>query len=190
MALPAALQAQTAPLVQGFPAAEVHYELGGAATKEARLPGPRETPDSAPAADDPFRFPERVPSTLLGDAPAGVAIGALSVFGSEERGDGRDVLRLGTALTSGRTTTGVSFSYDDDWASTRSEVFVDYALTDAFSVGLSGILTDDGDTAADPIARLGLSAAWSLESGSFVQGGVADAPDTSAVFGVSLGLRF
>ena len=142
------------------------------------------------APDEPFQYPFRPPPSLLRDGRSETALGHLSVFGSEAREDGRDVLRLGTALTRGKTTTGISLTYRDEELATRSEVFVDYALSDAFSVGVSGIVSSDGATEKDPVARLGVSAAYSLDSGTFLQGAIADAPDTSPVIGLSVGLRF
>lgn len=168
---------------------DVRYELGGAAVM-ALIPLSPPDPATRVGPREPFRYPYRPPSSLLRDGQSATALGQLSVFGRKDREDGRDVLRLGTALTRGKTTTGVSLTYRDEELATRSEVFVDYALTETFSVGVSGILSSDETSEEDPVARLGISAAYSLESGTFLQGGIADAPDASPIFGLSVGLRF
>ena len=171
------------------PNAEVRYELGGAASLSATVPPPVIITEPEPNSRT-FRFPDIAPGTIDSDGASPTTFGDLSVFGGERREAGRDVLRLGTAITQGRTTTGVSVSYREDNVATRSEVFVDYALTDAFSMAISGIVTDMGGTAPEPVTRLGLSAAFATGAGSFVQGGIADAPDESPVFGLAVGLRF
>lgn len=169
--------------------ADVQYELGGAAQMSVAAPSLRKlTASSAPA--EPFRYPYRPPSSLLRDGRSDTALGELSVFGREDREDGRDVLRLGTALTRGRTTTGLSLTYRDEELAARSELFVDYALSDVFTVGVSGILSSDASEDEDPVARLGVSAAYSLQSGTFLQGAISDARDSSPEFGLSVGLRF
>lgn len=169
--------------------ADVQYELGGAAQMAMVNPSsPNLTERVTPK--EPFRYPYRPPSSLLQDGRSNTALGELSVFGREDREDGRDVLRLGTALTRGKTTTGLSLTYRDEQLATRSEVFVDYALTEAFTVGVSGILSNEIASEEDPVAKIGISAAYSLDDDTFLQGAFENAPDASPVFGLSVGLRF
>lgn len=169
--------------------ADVRYELGGAAQMALAAPVAKD-PTGRVGPREPFRYPYRPPSSLLRDGRSNTRLGQLSVFGREVREDGRDVLRLGTALTRGKTTTGLSLTYRDEELATRSELFVDYALTESFTVGVSGILSSDESSEDDPVARLGISAAYSLDGGTFLQGAIADAPDASPIFGLSVGLRF
>lgn len=187
--LPAILSAQTLPDQGAIPAPGVEYELGGAAIFAATLPRGGQLHRSDPEADD-FRFPDIAPDTLLNGGTSYTPLGEVSIFGGERSEDGRDVVRFGTALTRGRTTTGVSISYGEDEAATRSELFVDYALTESFSFAVSGIVSEEGGNAPEAVTRLGLSAAFATGKGNFVQGGIANAPDRSPVFGVSVGLRF
>ncbi|MBT8426367.1 MAG: hypothetical protein KJO67_15440 [Silicimonas sp.] len=187
---PVPAAAQSLPTGGSLATAPLEYQLGGAATFSVRT-SPTATFTPAESPEESIRFPVRVPSSALSNDPqAGTVLGDLLIFGSETQEDGRDVVRLGTAIKRGRTTTGVSFSYYEDESPTRSEVFVDYALTDSFSLGVSGIMSEIGSATDEPVTRLGLSAAYATGGGSFVQGGIADAPDTSPVFGVSMGLRF
>lgn len=167
----------------------VEYRLGGAAEVSVRAPQVRVSALGS-GSTARFRYPDRIPLRVERDALSDTVLGQLSVFGSEGLEDGRDVLRLGSALTRGKTTTGFSVTYGDEVEPSRSEVFVDYALTEAFSVGVSGIVSDEGQMTKESVARLGLSASYALKGGSFLQGGVADAPDTSPVFGLAVGLRF
>lgn len=182
----AVAQAIPEAVLQG---ADVQYELGGAAQMAIAAPSTLDLTESV-GPKEPFRYPYRPPSSLLRDGRSNTALGQLSVFGREDVEDGRDVLRLGTALTRGRTTTGLSLTYRDEELATRSELFVDYALSDSFTVGVSGILSSEDTSEEEPVARLGISAAYSLEGGTFLQGAFADAPDASPVFGLSVGLRF
>jgi hypothetical protein len=117
-------------------------------------------------------------------------LGPATVFVSEGRDDGRDALELGTFLRRGQARAGLSVTYlETDAQVKRSELFVDYALSERFSVGLSGILDAElGDT--EPVRQLGLNAEYSTSGGAFLQGGVAGAPDFDPVIGLSIGLRF
>ena len=187
--LPFEAQSQTSPSVVPPSIAEFDYQLGGAAKIAGRVPS-RSPLASTETVAQGFRYPERSPASLLARNAQPFGIGRLSIFGSEDKEDGRDVLRLGTAFTQGRATTGVSVTYGEEAETTRSEIFVDYALTESLSVGLSGLLSEERRPTDAPVTGLGISAAYTLEGGSFLQGGVADAVDTAPVFGLSLGLRF
>ena len=182
-------QAQAIPDLTESPGPEMEFELGGSANLAARLT-PEDNISGSTDNQTGFRYPVIPPVSLLTAAGHSYDPGDLSVFGGGETQDGEDVLRLGSALTRGRTTTGISVTYGSERQRTRSEVFLDYAVTDSFSVGLSGILAQDGRRTEKPLARLGISAAYTLEDGSFLQGGVANAPDTDPVLGLSLGFRF
>ena len=170
-------------------ASGVQYELGGSAMLASRAPDVFEPakPDRNTLAP---RFPDRIPIQLVGDTVGITSFGEISVFGGEDVEEGQDTLHLGTALTRGRTTTGISITYRDEMTPSRSEVFVDYALSENISVGVSGILSEDAETPDESVARFGLSAAYASTSGTFIQGGFADAPNESAVFGLAVGLKF
>ena len=183
----AAAQSLVPPIDTGAEA--LGYELGGAAMLAARAPEAAIQVRPQVNVLSP-RYPDRVPTALLGAPISTTTFGDISVFGGEDKEDGQNVLRLGTALTRGRTTTGLSITYRDELTPSRSEVFVDYALSDTVRVGLSGIFTEDAEAPDDPVARLGLSAAIALDTGAFIQGGIADAPDEQPVFGLALGLKF
>ena len=187
--LPFEAQSQTSPPLAPPSLPDLEYQLGGAAAIEGRVET-RAPLASTETVTHGFRYPERLPASLLARNAQPFGLGRLSIFGSEEKEDGRDVLRLGTAFSQGRTTTGVSVTYGQEAETTRSEIFVDYALTESLSVGLSGLLSEESRPADAPVSGLGISATYTLEGGSFLQGGVADAVDTAPVFGLSLGLRF
>ena len=187
--LPLKVQAQTSPPLDSPSVADQEFQLGGAATISGRVPRTSAL-TSTETTTPSFRYPERLPAALLARNAQPFGTGRLSIFGSEEKEDGRDVLRLGTSFSQGRARTGVSVTYGRQAATTQSEIFVNYALTETMSVGLSGMLTEENRSVERSATRLGLNAAYTLEGGSFLQGGVADAVDTSPVFGLSLGLRF
>ena len=187
--LPFEAHSQTSPPLVPPSLPELEYRLGGAATIAGRVPTQSPVASTDTVAHG-FRYPERLPASLLARSAQPFGMGRLSIFGSEEKEDGRDVLRLGTAFSQGRATTGVSVTYGEETETTRSEIFVDYALTESLSVGLSGLLSEERRPTDPPVTGLGISAAYTLEGGSFLQGGVADAVDTAPVFGLSLGLRF
>ncbi len=164
------------------------FRLGGAATRPAIIA-------TAPVEDTAERDnPQRL-SLPLGAIPDAMSrseseLGPATIFVSEGVDDGRDALELGTFLRRGQARAGLSVTYLETEAQVaRSEVFLDYALSEQFSVGLSGILDSElGDT--EPVRQLGLNAEYSTSGGAFLQGGVAGAADFDPVIGLSVGLRF
>ena len=163
------------------------FRLGGAAMRAATTAtGPLSEPD------DPVvpRLTLPLNSNLDEYTRQESSLGPATVFIVEGLDGGRDALELGTFLSRGQARAGVSVTYLETEAEVaRSEVFLDYALTDQFSVGVSGILDAElGDT--DPVRQLGLNAEYSGAGGTFVQGGVAGAADYDPVIGLSVGLRF
>lgn len=163
------------------------FRLGGAATRPAVVPT-QPTEEPAPSAETRLSLPlGAVPDAMTRSEKV---LGPATVFVSEGMEDGRDALELGTFLRRGQARAGLSVTYLETQAQLkRSELFVDYALSDRFSVGLSGILDAElGDT--EPVRQLGLNAEYSTSGGAFLQGGVAGAADFDPVIGLSIGLRF
>lgn len=188
MVCPFAVAAQTAD--QALVTSEIEYELGGATVPTERRSATLLFDDDAGARLLPFRFPDRAPPALLREGRTDTGLGELTIFGGETTDAGQDMLRLGTALTQGKTTTGFSVTYSEEAAPARSEVFIDVAITEALSLGVSGFLSSDGAGFEDAVKSIGLSAAYTRKDGTFLQGGIAAAGETDPVFGVSMGLRF
>ena len=170
-------------------APSLEYRLGGAAGLAATLPKAPEpaTPETGLVT---LRYPDHDPVEAMPASRLRTDLGEIAFFGGDDMRGGQEVLRLGTAVTRGTATAGFAVVYEEGAFPSRSEVFVDYALTDAFSVGVAGIVYDEASGADDPAARIGLNAAYATEAGTFLQGGVAHAPDTRPIFGLSLGLEF
>ncbi len=117
------------------------------------------------------------------------AVDQVVVFGGAESSGSEDYFRLGSEVTTGAATAGVDLTYQPEQRSlSRSQIYVDYALNDRITLGLAGLRDEAPD--ADPINRLGMSAAFTTQSGSYVQGGVAGAPDEDALFDLAIGFRF
>jgi hypothetical protein len=117
-------------------------------------------------------------------------LGGATVFLSEGLDAGREAFELGTFLSRGQARAGMSVTYIEASSQiARSELFVDYAISEQFTVGVSGILDAELDT-AEPVRQLGLSAEYSTSQGTFIQGGVAGAADYDPIIGLSVGLRF
>ena len=115
--------------------------------------------------------------------------GLVLTFG--ESWNGRDVFHLGTSLTRGATTAGVSVTYEDTNGDlTAGKLYVDYAVTARMSVGVSGILTNEITVDDSPVPLLGLNAELTGRNGGFVQGGVSNAGQAEPIFGLAVGLRF
>lgn len=172
--------ANTAPLVE--------YQLGGSATRSnvqrLRLPS---------ASDAPPRLRVSVPRLVreTSETVQPTPFGGLRLYFGEAWTDGDDVFQLGTALTRGQTTAGVSVTYQGDLdALTNSELYLDYAVTSQFSIGISGGLSDTLTQDAEPLPQLGVNAELNTEAGTYLRGGVADAGGRPPVFGVAIGLRF
>ena len=166
------------------------YQLGGAATRSARLPEQRAA--VPPSATQP-RLRLSVPRLIreTGETIQRTAFGGLRIYFGEGWDDGQDVFQLGTALTRGQTTAGVSVTYEDGTQEmTSSELYIDYAVTERFSVGVSGIFNEDVTQDSAPVPQLGLSAELTSPNGSFFQGGIADTADNTPIFGLAIGLRF
>jgi hypothetical protein len=119
------------------------------------------------------------------------AYGGLRLYFGEAWTEGEEVYQLGTDITRGQTTAGLSVIYEDDQQDlTSSELYLDYALTDHLSIGISGILSDDLTEDASPVPQLGLNAALTSGNGTFLQGGISDTNANAPVFGLAIGLRF
>ncbi|MCV6592721.1 MAG: hypothetical protein OIF48_07205 [Silicimonas sp.] len=163
------------------------FRLGGALSKATVAPA---TAAPAPA---PTRLRLSVPQLIreTGKTLQRTTFGGISLYFGEAWDQGEDVFQLGTALTRGQSTAGISLTYtDSDRAVTASELYFDYAVTDRFSVGVSGIFNEDVTSGDDQVPQLGLSAALNAANGTYLQGGIADSRDTEPVFGVAIGLRF
>lgn len=163
------------------------FRLGGAASRAATV------------ADAPLVQDEDLSAPRLA-LPLGISLddgsrtesvfGPATLFVSEGVDSGRDALELGTFLSRGQARAGVSVTYLETEAQVaRSELFLDYAVTEQFSIGLSGIL-DSEVNKDEPVRQLGLNAEFATSGGAFVQGGFAGAEDYDPVIGLSVGLRF
>ena len=163
------------------------YRLGGAA---ARAPLP--SVSLPPPASLP-RLRLSVPRLILEtrEAVRSTAFGGLRFYFGEAWNQGDDVFQLGTAITRGQTTAGVSVTYEnEEYDLTSSELYLDYALTEQFSIGISGVLNQDVTIDETPVPQLGLNAELSTLGGAFVRGGVSDSANNEPIFGLAIGLRF
>lgn len=170
---------------RGF-ADEGEFRLGGAAARAATIataPIPEEEP-SAPRLALPLGM------SLDEKSRTESALGPATLFVSEGVDSGRDALEVGTFLRRGQARAGVSVTYlETESQIARSEVFLDYAVTEQFSVGLSGIVDAElGDS--QPVRQLGVNAEFETPGGTFIQGGFAGSADYQPVIGLSVGLRF
>lgn len=164
--------------------ASAQFELGGSVERAARAPAPVSATPSPRAS---LSLPLSATNTSRREAN----VLGLMLFSDEGWDDGRDAFLLGTAYTQGAATAGVSVTYLDEGAElARSELYVDYALSQNFSIGLAGILDNDFTDQDTPIPQLGVNAAFSTEGGAFFEGGISDAESSQPVFGLSIGLRF
>lgn len=163
------------------------YQLGGA-VHAARSPTKRIEPVKFGA-----RLRVSVPRLIreTQETIRRTAIGGLRVYFGEAWNEGQDVFQLGTALTNGATTAGVNVTYEDNTrALASSELYLDYAITDRFSVGVSGIINDDVTEGEDRVPQFGVNAEVNSANGAFLKGGIADSPNNTPIFGLAIGLRF
>ncbi|MEM7752455.1 MAG: hypothetical protein AAF230_03520 [Pseudomonadota bacterium] len=188
LAMPALAVAEAALAQAAASGGADEFRLGGAASRAAIVP-------TAPIVEDETSRTSPRLSLPLGAITGDLSrtegdLGPATIYLSEGTDEGRDALELGTFLRRGQARAGVAVTYLEDIAEVaRSEVFLDYALSDRFSVGLSGILDQElGDD--EPVRQLGVNAEFTTPGGAFVQGGVASASDYDPVIGLSIGLRF
>lgn len=175
------------PLVAPVFSEDGDFRLGGAATRAAR------TPDLPPVTTKErggLRLPFIVPSSQNMPASRQRILGQATMFLNEGLDFGRDALQMGTFLRRGAARAGLSVMLlEEDNSVSQSSIFVDYALSDQFSIGLAGILgTEIGDD--EDIQQFGLNAEISTEGGAFFQGGITGAENYDPVIGLSIGLRF
>ncbi len=117
-------------------------------------------------------------------------VGSLAIFRDVPFANNQDDIQMGTTLSRGSATAGISFRYNGEEAAlAQSDLFVDFALNDSIRVGIVGTLTSDGSEISEA-GLLGVSAAYATESGNFLQGSISDAPASDPIFGLSIGLRF
>ncbi len=163
-----------------------NYRLGGSADSAAGNDEPASRSLSVPTLR--LSIPTLVEETSITKhkTPFG---GLAVIFG--ESWSGRDIFHLGTALTRGQTTAGVKVSYEDGQQDrTSSELFVDYALSERFSLGLSGVLSDNLEQGSTPVPQIGVNAEVTSENGLFLQGAIADAEENNPIFGWAIGFKF
>ncbi len=164
------------------------YQLGGAIERSATVPAPGLT-----LSPEKPRLKFSVPRLFReqGGSIKETAFGKLRVFFGEGWNEGRDVFHLGTAFTRGQATAGVSVTYQNEIEElSSSELYLDYALTENFSIGVSGILNEPGDPAEDRQPQFGLNAELSTSGGTFLRGGITGAQESDPSFGLAIGLRF
>ena len=191
LALSGPVQAESLTLIDANPAqiAETsNFQLGGAVARASLPPA-----NLLAAPPQGTRLRISVPRLIreTSETIRRTAFGGVRIYFGEAWTEGEDVFQLGTALTRGQTTAGISVTYEDESQDlTSSELYLDYALTERFRVGISGILSNDVTEDASPVPQLGLNAELSSSTGTFLQGGIADSRDNTPVFGVAIGLRF
>jgi hypothetical protein len=160
------------------------FELGGSIERTARALAPMPTSPQSRAA-------LTLPLNPANSTRRETSLGGVVIYADEGWDDGRDAFRLGTAFTQGAATAGVSVTYLDEGAEvSRSELYVDYAFSQNFSVGLAGILDNDFTDQDSPIPQLGLNAAYETDGGAFFEGEISNADSAEPLFGLSIGLRF
>lgn len=162
------------------------YRFGGAARQPALLPDiPSDTAGTA------LRLSLPRPFRNAGETRREARVGDVTLFFDEGWDAGRDAFHLGTAMTLGAATAGLSMTYlDTDATLSRSELYLDYALSKRLSVGLSGILGADATGSDAPVPQFGVNAEYRAGGSAYLQGGVSDAPEAEPIFGLSVGLRF
>lgn len=166
------------------------FQLGGAASRAVLAPE-MSLVDATVAPPQPKLTLPRSPGDQALDLRE-ATFGPATFFVGSGRDAGRSAVQMGTFVSRGEARAGVSVTYlSREEELSRSEVFLDYALSRQLSVGLSGILnTEIGDI--EPVPQLGVSAEYSSEGGgAFLQGGLAaGSAQYDPVIGVSVGLRF
>ena len=117
-------------------------------------------------------------------------VGSLAIFRDVPFSNDQDDIQMGTTLSRGSTTAGVSFRYDGEEAElAQSDLFVDFAVNESIRVGIVGTLNSDGSEFSET-GQFGVNAAYATEDGNFLQGSISDAPASDPTFGLSIGLRF
>ena len=165
------------------------FQLGGSTEQAARVPTEEIIVPEPPRRTLQLGLPRAVydattitQDTIFGDA---------TFYLGEGWEAGRDAYLMGTAVTRGQATAGISITViEDERELSRSELYLDYALTDRFSVGVSGALDTTLSSSEATTPQFGLNAEFASDSGAYLQGGIADAEEADPTFGLSVGFRF
>ena len=166
------------------------FQLGGAASRAALAPDTSLNTTTTVPPQPRLTLPRSPGDQALDLREA--TFGPATFFVGSGRDAGRDAVEMGTFVSRGDARAGVSVTYlSREEEVSRSEVFVDYAVNQQLSVGVSGILNAEIDQ-DEPVPQLGVSAEYSSEGGgAFLQGGLAaGSAQYDPVIGVSVGLRF
>lgn len=164
--------------------ASAQFELGGSVERQALAQAPLET-------ISPARTPLTLPLIPDVSTRREADVLGMTLFAGQGWDDGREAYLLGSAITTGAATTGISITYLDEANElSRSELFVDYAISENFSVGVAGFLDNDFTDQDASSPQLGLNAAYATEAGTFFEGGISSTDTSEPLFGVSIGLRF
>ncbi len=183
-ALPVCADGHVGARVDAFATSSAQFELGGSVERQALAQAPLETVSRA-------RTPITLPLIPNASTRREANVLGMTLFSGEGWDDGRQAYLMGTAITTGAATTGISVTYLDDFEEvSRSELYVDYAISENFSVGLAGFLDNDFADQDASSPQLGLNAAYATEGGTFFEGGISSTESSEPLFGVSIGLRF
>ena len=164
------------------------YRFGGATDRSGLGPAPSAGNGNSKRPPR-LSLPIRLPSNEVVNRRE-ASLGAATVYVTEGFDVGRDAFELGTFVSNRQARAGLSVTYVEGNAQiARSELFIDYAFSERFTVGLSGTIDAQIDD-TQRVRQLGLNAEYATSSGTYVQGGIAGTADYVPVIGLSVGLRF
>ena len=114
---------------------------------------------------------------------------ALTLYGGVESDGTVERYRLGTEVTLGRAIASVDLLRTGDDGASASQVSIGLAVTDALTLGVTGLRESDG-ALADPVSRVGVGASVSLETGTFLRGGIDTRTSDDYAIDPEIGFQF
>ncbi len=123
------------------------------------------------------------------NAPVGTTEDIVSIYGGVESDGTVERYRLGTEVSLGRALASVDFLRTDDDGPSASQISLGLEVTDTITLGVTG-MRERSDGLVDPESRVGVGASMSLDSGTFLRGGVDTRSSDDYAVDVEIGFQF
>lgn len=123
-------------------------------------------------------------NVAMGTTDDGVAVyGAVESDGDVER------YRLGTEVTMGRAIAALDLLRTGEDGSSASQVSLGLAVTESITLGVTGLREDAGGL-TEPDNRFGVGAAMTMETGTFLRGGIDRGSEDDFAVDLEVGFQF
>ena len=113
----------------------------------------------------------------------------VSLYGGVESDGEIERYRLGTEVSLGRTIAAVDLLRTGDDGASASQISLGLAVTEAVTLGVTG-MRESESSLSDPVSRVGVGASLSLETGTFLRGGIDTRSRDDYAIDLEIGFQF